>query len=116
MWEMKRKQNSSVPLGELSWLTEVKVSVQPRPNNTPIWVRHGVVQAGPTIPHPERHPTREISTTPKAGRVAMWGGRMSNERRTIIFLAGLGWRIWYKGTQYLLRFEAAVRFPSQRIH
>ena len=39
---------------DLTWLSEVRDSVQPLSEQFPIWVRHGIVASCPTIPHPER--------------------------------------------------------------
>lgn len=44
------------------WLSDVRESVQPLTERSPIWGRHGVIGRGPTIPHPERHPYCEFGT------------------------------------------------------
>jgi len=109
---MQKKQKSRAQLGELSWLTEVKESVQPLTEQYPIWVRHGIVQTGPTIPHPERHPYCEFSTILE-GRAVAYVGREDIERKAgDYFLAGPGVAHWYKGTQYPVRFAAVYFLPS----
>lgn len=109
---MKKKKNSLAQLGKLSWLSEVKESVQPLTEQYPIWVRHGIVQTGPTIPHPERHPYCEFSTILE-GRAVAYVGREDVERTAgDYFLTGPGVAHWYKGTQYPVKFAAVYFLPS----
>ncbi|MEP6663243.1 MAG: AraC family transcriptional regulator [Verrucomicrobiota bacterium] len=109
---MKKKQSHRAQLGELSWLTEVKESVQPLTEQYPIWVRHGIVQTGPTIPHPERHPYCEFSTILEGSAVAYVGREDVERTAGDYFLAGPGVAHWYKGTHYPVRFAAVYFLPS----
>jgi len=109
---MKKEQNPSTQLRDLAWLTEVRESVQPLTEQYPIWVRHGIVQAGPTIPHPERHPYCEFSTILEGAAVAYVGREDVERKAGDYFLAGPGVAHWYKGTQYPVRFAAVYFLPS----
>jgi AraC-like DNA-binding protein/quercetin dioxygenase-like cupin family protein len=109
---LKKKETSRGKIEELSWLTQVKESVQPLTEQYPIWVRHGIVETGPTIPHPERHPYCEFSTILE-GRAVAYVGREDIERKAgDYFLAGPGVAHWYKGTQYPVKFAAVYFLPS----
>ena len=72
---------------ELSWLSEVTESRQPLSELSPVWVRHGVIDSGPPVPHPERHPYCEFGTT-LDGMIVSFVGREQTERRPRRFLFG----------------------------
>lgn len=99
-------------LADLSWLTEVKESVQPLSEQFPIWVRHGIVYAGPTIPHPERHPYCEFSAILEGAAIAYVGRENVERAAGDYFLAGPGVAHWYKGLRYPVRFAAIYFLPS----
>jgi len=99
-------------LAELSWLTEVRESVQPLSEQFPIWVRHGIVYSGPTIPHPERHPYCEFSTILEGSAIAFVGREKVERPAGDYFLAGPGVAHWYQGTRYPVRFAAIYFLPS----
>ncbi len=109
---LKKKQTSGAELEQLAWLSQVKESVQPLTEQYPIWVRHGIVQIGPTIPHPERHPYCEFSTILEGAAVAYVGREDVERKAGDYFLAGPGVAHWYKGTQYPVRFAAVYFLPS----
>jgi len=110
--EMKEIQIQRTNLSDLSWLTEVKESIQPLSEQYPIWVRHGVVHSGPTIPHPERHPYCEFSTIVEGAAIAFVGRENVERLAGDYFLAGPGVAHWYKGTRYPVRFAAIYFLPS----
>ncbi len=99
-------------LADLSWLAEVKESVHPLSERYPIWVRHGIVYSGPTIPHPERHPYCEFSTIFEGAAIALVGRENVERSAGDYFLAGPGVAHWYKGTRYPVRFAAIYFLPS----
>ncbi len=109
---MKTMQTQRTKLADLSWLTEVKESVQPLSDKYPIWVRHGIVYSGPTIPHPERHPYCEFSTILEGAAIAFVGRENVERPAGDYFLAGPGVAHWYKGTRYPVRFAAIYFLPS----
>jgi len=99
-------------LSDLSWLSEVKESKQPLTEQFPIWVRHGVVHSGPTIPHPERHPYCEFSTVIEGAVIAFVGRENAMRWAGDYFLAGTGLAHWFRGTSYPVRFAAIYFLPS----
>ncbi|MEO8428068.1 MAG: AraC family transcriptional regulator [Verrucomicrobiota bacterium] len=109
---MKTVQTQQTKLTDLAWLTEVKESVQPLSEHYPIWVRHGIVYSGPTIPHPERHPYCEFSTILEGSAIAFVGRENVERPAGDYFLAGPGVAHWYKGRRYPVRFAAIYFLPS----
>jgi len=108
------EETQSTPAGisELAWLTEVRESTQPLSEQDPIWVRHGVIASGPTIPHPERHPYCELSSVTE-GSVVGFVGRETAERHAVdYFLAGPGVAHWFRATKYPVGFAAIYFLPS----
>jgi AraC-like DNA-binding protein/quercetin dioxygenase-like cupin family protein len=97
---------------DLSWLAEVRESKQPLNEQSPIWVRHGVIKSGPTIPHPEVHPYCEFSTIQKGAAVAFVGREMMERQSGDYFLAGPGLAHWYEGLKYPVKFIAIYFLPS----
>lgn len=97
---------------ELSWLSEVTESRQPLSELSPVWVRHGVIDSGPPVPHPERHPYCEFGTT-LDGMIVSFVGREQTERRPgDFFLAGPGVPHWATITKYPLKFITVYFLPS----
>ena len=105
-------QTRQTRLADLSWLTEVKESVQPLSEQFPIWVRHGIIYSGPTIPHPERHPYCEFSTILEGAAIAFVGRENVERPAGDYFLAGPGVAHWYEGRRYPVRFAAIYFLPS----
>ncbi len=99
-------------LADLSWLTEVRESIQPLSEQFPIWVRHGIIYSGPTIPHPERHPYCEFSTILEGAAIAFVGRENVERPAGDYFLAGPGVAHWYRGLRYPVRFAAIYFLPS----
>lgn len=97
---------------DLSWLAEVRESKQPLNERSPIWVRHGIIKGGPTIPHPEVHPYCEFSTTQKGVVRAFVGREMIEVQGPVYFLAGPGLAHWYEGLKYPVKFIAIYFLPS----
>jgi AraC family transcriptional regulator, L-rhamnose operon transcriptional activator RhaR len=97
---------------ELCWLSDVRQSGEPLPPEAPIWVRHGVVTAGPTIPHPERHPYCEFGIL-LDGRGIEFVGREEGERQAgDLFLAGPGVPHWFRVLRYPIKFATVYFTPS----
>jgi AraC-like DNA-binding protein len=108
----KAQRSTPAALSELAWLTEVRESTQPLTEQFPVWVRHGLVTSGPTIPHPERHPYCEFSSV-QEGSVVGFVGRETAERHAVdYFLAGPGVAHWFQATKYPVRFAAIYFLPS----
>lgn len=97
---------------ELSWLSDVRDSGQPLPPESPIWVRHGVVSSGPTIPHPERHPFCEFGIILEGAGIEFVGREEGERRPRDLFLAGPGVPHWFRVTQYPIRFATVYFTPS----
>lgn len=106
---MKVFKNKS---SDLSWLTEVRESRQPLSGQSPIWVRYGVIESGPTIPHPEVHPYCEFSTIQRGSAKAFVGQEMIERQSGDFFLAGPGVAHWYEGVKYPVQFFAIYFLPS----
>ena len=101
---VRRVKSRPTNLSELAWLADVKESTQPLSEQFPVWVRHGMVYSGPTIPHPERHPYCELSTVMQ-GSVIGFVGRENAERWAgDYFLAGPEWLIGFgpRATPFVL--------------
>jgi AraC-like DNA-binding protein len=109
---MKSIRAKPTKVTDLSWLSEVSESRQPLSELSPIWVRHGTVESGPPVPHPERHPYCEFGTTLK-GTVESFVGREHSRRLPgDFFLAGPGVPHWATITEYPLRFATVYFLPS----
>lgn len=106
-------KTQSTSIVDLSWLSEVRESTQPLSEQCPIWVRHGAVYSGPTIPHPERHPYCELSTIME-GSVSVYVGRENAKRQAwgYFFLAGPGVAHWFHAITYPVRYAAIYFLPS----
>src|ERR1051326_598113 len=100
---------------DLRWLSEVKESRQPLSERTPIWVRHGVVLSGPTIPHPERHPYCELSTVMEGSVVGFVGREKTKLLPGDYFLAGPGLAHWFEALSYPVKYAAIYFLPSVAI-
>ncbi|MGI8964930.1 MAG: hypothetical protein ACR2H1_02455, partial [Limisphaerales bacterium] len=72
----------------------------------------GVVEAGPTIPHPEVHPYCEFSTIREGAATAFVGREKMKCKPDDYFLAGTGVAHWYEGTQYPVKYAAIYFLPS----
>ncbi len=97
---------------ELSWLSEVVNSHQFLSESVPIYVRCGVVRAGPPEPHPERHPYCEIGTLLKGGAVAFVESEQASRARGDVLLLGPGVPHSAAVTRYPLRFITVYFLPS----
>src|SRR4030095_2848395 len=111
-FRMKRLQPQPTQLSDLAWLSDVRESLQPLSDRCPIWVRHGVVESGPTIPHPERHPYCEFSTITEGSVIAFVGGENLQRLATDYFFAGPGVAHWFRGVKYPVRYAAIYFLPS----
>jgi AraC-like DNA-binding protein len=109
---MKLRPIHRSSLLEMTWIGDVRESRHPLTEQQPIWVRHGIVRSGPTIPHPERHPYCEFSTIQEGAAIALVGRENVERLAGDYFLAGPGVAHWYKGTRYPVRFAAVYFLPS----
>ena len=109
---MKNSRKQEPIFSDISWLADVRESSQPLSVQHPIWVRHGTVLSGPTIPHPERHPYCEFSTILEGAATAFVGRENFERPAGDYFLAGPGVAHWYNGTRYPVRFAAIYFLPS----
>jgi AraC family L-rhamnose operon transcriptional activator RhaR len=100
---------------ELSWLSNVQESGLPLPSASPIWVRHGVVTAGPTIPHPERHPYCEFGILLEGSGIEFVGREEAERHPGDLFLAGPGVPHWFRVLRYPIRFATVYFTPSMLI-
>jgi AraC-like DNA-binding protein len=105
-------KTNQTKISDLNWLSEVKESKQPLSEQDPIWVRHGIVRSGPTIPYPERHPYCEFSTIMEGAATAYVGRENVKRLAGDYFLAGTGLAHWYRGNQYPVKFAAIYFLPS----
>lgn len=101
---------------ELFWLSQVRESTQPLGEQCPIWVRHGVVRSGPTVPHPEEHPFFEFGTILSGGGIQFVGQEQANREPGDLFLAGPGVPHWFEVTKYPITFVTAYFLPSALIN
>src|SRR5438105_2767150 len=101
---MSRVKSVSTKLPELSWLSEVAESRQPLSESCPIWVRHGTISSGPTIPHPERHPYCEFGIGLTGEGIAFVEREKSARLPGDLFLAGPGVPHWAKVVSYPVKF------------
>ncbi len=99
-------------LFELSWLCEVTESRQPLTELSPIWVRHGTIESGPPVPHPERHPYCEFGTTLKGKVVSFVEREQALRLPGDLFLAGPGVPHWATILEYPLSFVTVYFLPS----
>ena len=98
-------------LTELCWLSEAKESRQPLSELCPVWVRHGIIYSGPSVPHPERHPYCEFGTTLEGVSVGLVGREQAERLPGDLFLAGPGVPHWSKIIKYPLRFVTVHFLP-----
>lgn len=99
-------------LRELWWLSEVRERTHPLNERSPIWVRHGVVNDGPTCAHPERHPYYEFGTN-FAGVVTQWVKKENTERLPgDVFFAGPGLPHYSTGKVYPHHYATIFFLPS----
>lgn len=97
---------------ELAWLTIVSESRQPLDELHPIWVRHGTVESGPAIPHPEHHPYCELSVNLEGDQVFYVEGEQTKRLPGDLFLAGPGLPHWAQIIGYPHRFITIYFLPS----
>lgn len=97
---------------ESLWMARVRERLHPLNEQSPIWVRHGVVNAGPTCPHPERHPYYEFGIN-FTGVVTQFVKTEKTERLVgDVFLAGPGLPHYSLGREYPHHFATVFFLPS----
>jgi AraC family transcriptional regulator, L-rhamnose operon transcriptional activator RhaR len=97
---------------ELSWLLEVTESRQPLSDNSPIWVRHGVVREGPPTPHPERHPYCEIGIVLEGKGISLVGREEAWRLPGDLLLLGPGVPHWGRIKLFPLRYITVYFLPA----
>lgn len=97
---------------ELSWLCNVRESVQPVTERSPVWVRHGIVRSGPAVPHPERHPYCEFGVITSGAGVEFVEREDAARSAGDIFLCGPGVPHWFEVTSYPIQFITVYFLPS----
>src|SRR5688572_20579932 len=99
-------------VSELTWLSEVRERTHPITEQTPLWIRHGRVEAGATCAHPERHPYYELGTN-FSGVVTQWVKKENTERLPgDVFFAGPGLPHYSTGREYPLHYVTVFFLPS----
>ncbi|MCL5098552.1 MAG: AraC family transcriptional regulator [Candidatus Omnitrophica bacterium] len=99
-------------LTELGWLSDLCESRQPLDELRPIWVRDGIVDSGPAIPHPEHHPYCEFGTHMEGEELLFVEGEQSRRQPGDLLLAGPGVPHWAKITRYPVQFVTIYFLPS----
>jgi len=97
---------------ELSWLLDVTESRQPLSENSPVWVRHGVVREGPPTPHPERHPYCEFSIVLEGKGISLVGREEAWRLPGDLLLLGPGTPHWGRIKTFPLRFITVYFLPA----
>ncbi len=101
---------SSAP--KLIWLSQVRESTQPLGEQCPIWVRHGVVRSGTTVPYPEEHPYFEFGTILSGSGIQFVGKEQATREPGDLFLAGPGVPHWFEVTEYPISFVTVYFLPG----
>jgi AraC-like DNA-binding protein len=97
---------------ELSWLLDVTESRQPLSDDSPIWVRHGVVHEGPPTPHPERHPYCEFGIVLEGKGISLVENEEAWRLPGDLFLLGPGIPHWGRINTFPLRFITVFFLPA----
>ena len=97
---------------DLSWLLDVTESRQPLSENSPIWVRHGVVIEGPPTPHPERHPYCEFGIVLEGKGISLVEHEQAWRLPGDLFLLGPGIPHWGRIKAFPLRYITVFFLPA----
>jgi AraC-like DNA-binding protein len=97
---------------DMSWLLDVIESRQPLSDNSPIWVRHGVVREGPSTPHPERHPYCEIGIVLEGKGISLVGREEAWRLPGDLLLLGPGIPHWGRIKEFPRRFITVYFLPA----
>ena len=97
---------------DLSWLLDVTESRQPVTENSPIWVRHGVVHEGPPTPHPERHPYCEFGIVLEGKGISLVEREEAWRLPGDLFLLGPGIPHWGRIKTFPLRYITVYFLPA----
>ena len=96
----------------MSWLLDVTESRQPFSDNSPIWVRHGVVHEGPSTPHPERHPYCEFGIVLEGKAISLVGREEAWRLPGNLLLLGPGIPHWGQIKVFPRRFITVYFLPA----
>jgi AraC-like DNA-binding protein len=96
----------------LGWLEEVVEAVHPVNERRPIFVRHGVVRAGPPMASPQRHPYCEISILFEGQGIEYIEGEEAQERPGDVVLIGPDVPHWHHITHHPHRFATIYFLPA----
>jgi AraC-like DNA-binding protein len=97
---------------DLSWLLDVTESRQPLSENSPIWVRHGVVPEGPPTPYPERHPYCEFGIVLEGKGISLVEREEAWRLPGDLFLLGPGIPHWGRIKTFPLRYITVFFLPA----
>ena len=100
------------PLPQLHWLTEVREAHRGFSQETPVWVRHGVIRSGPPMATPERHPFCEISFLLRGRGVQLVEGEQAEILKGDLFLCGADVPHLHRITQYPHAFTTIYFLPQ----
>jgi AraC-like DNA-binding protein len=109
---MARIKTRTTEVSELRWLSEVRERTHPINHQSPLWVRHGIVETGATCAYPEQHPYYEFGTNFN-GVCTQWVKKEHTERLPgDMFFAGPGLPHYSTGKIYPLHFVTVFFLPS----
>ncbi len=97
---------------DLSWLSQVRESTLPLGEQCPIWVRHGVVRSGTTVPYPEEHPFFEFGTILSGSGTQFVGKEQAIRKPGDLFIAGPGVPHWFEVARYPISFASVYFLPA----
>jgi AraC-like DNA-binding protein/quercetin dioxygenase-like cupin family protein len=97
---------------DLTWLAKVVEAVYPVNEQRPIFVRHGVLRAGPPMASPQRHPYCEISILLAGQGVEYVEGEDAQMRAGDVVFIGPDVPHWYQITHYPHRFATVYFLPG----
>jgi AraC-like DNA-binding protein len=96
----------------LGWLAEVVEAIHPVNEQRPIFVRHGVVRAGPPMASPQRHPYCEISILLEGQGIEYIESEEAHMRSGDLVLIGPDVPHWHRITHHPHRFATVYFLPA----
>ena len=97
---------------DFAYLEEVSNAVQPLSEQSPIWVRHGVVSQGLACPTAERHPCCELGIQLKGDGIELVGTERAHRGPGDVLLVGPGVPHWIEITRYPIQFITVFFLPG----
>jgi AraC-like DNA-binding protein/quercetin dioxygenase-like cupin family protein len=102
----------STGIHDLDWLAKVMEVVHPLNEQHPIFVRHGVVRAGPAVPSPQRHPFCQMSFLLDGQGIEYIEGDEAPVRAGDMVLIGPEVPHWHQITHHPHRFATVYFLPA----